>query len=102
MHPNVLPYVLLSSKLFHHDARCKSFNVDASSLNRPLGRVYRDACDEGFGMVSAKTGKIAVFVHIMSEKDHEGEPMVEIYRLVPEYAKSFPHLKDYTVNIFND
>ena len=39
-----------------------TFIAEASDLRDiHLGRVYDDACDEGFTIVSAKTGKGAVF-----------------------------------------
>ena len=39
-----------------------TFSAEASDLRGTrLGRVYDDACDEGFTIVSEKTGKSAVF-----------------------------------------
>ena len=39
-----------------------TFSAEASDLRGiRLGRVYDDACDEGFTIVSEKTGKSAVF-----------------------------------------
>ena len=39
-----------------------TFSAEASELQGfKLGRVYDDACDEGFSIVSERTGKSAVF-----------------------------------------
>jgi len=38
-----------------------------------LGRVYDDACDEGFTIVSKKTGKSAVFALETTIRDDSGE-----------------------------
>lgn len=52
----------VSTALFHYDAETKCFSVEDSELQGDgivelLGRLYDDACDEGFVLVSQRTGK---------------------------------------------
>jgi hypothetical protein len=56
-----------SNFLFSKD----TFIAEASDLQNKfaLGRVYDDACDEGFTIISAKTGKEAVFALAMVKSD---------------------------------
>jgi hypothetical protein len=60
------------------------------------GRVFDGAADEGFSIVSAKTGKIAVFAFYNHEKDGEGDLVSWIFRCV---TPGLTHLK---AVIFND
>jgi hypothetical protein len=75
-----------------------TFSAEASDfgLNFKLGRVYDDAYDEGFSVVSAKTGKIAVFALYNHEEDGEGDLVSWIFRCV---TPGLTHLK---AVIFND
>jgi hypothetical protein len=75
-----------------------TFVAEASDFGRklPLGRVYDDACDEGFSIVSAKTGKIAVFALYNHEEDKEGDLVSWIFKCV---TPGLTHLK---AVIFND
>jgi hypothetical protein len=75
-----------------------TFSAEASDFGRniSLGRVYDDACDEGFSIVSAKTGKIAVFALYNHEEDAEGDLVSWIFRCV---TPGLTHLK---AVIFND
>lgn len=56
------PMPIHSTKEFDWDKKTSTFTAEASELRWPigwptLGQVYDDACDEGFTLVSAKTGK---------------------------------------------
>jgi len=75
-----------------------TFSAEASDFGRrfELGRVYDDACDEGFSIVSAKTGKIAVFALYNREEDGEGDLVSWVFRCV---TPGLTHLK---AVIFND
>lgn len=74
------------------------FVTDASDLGDfDLGRVYDDACDEGFTIISAKTGKAAVFVEIESDYCAEDVDVVAFnFKCV---TPGLTHLK---AVIFND
>jgi len=54
------PSPISSSKFTYSEGK---FISEASDLGRQfmLGRVYDDACDEGFTIISEKTGNSAVF-----------------------------------------
>jgi hypothetical protein len=75
-----------------------TFSAEASDFGRAfkLDRVYDDACDEGFSIVSAKTGNIAVFALYNHEKDAEGDLVKWIFKCV---TPGLTHLK---AVIFND
>lgn len=88
----------VSSDCFTFFGADSSFITCFSDLgkNFSMGRVYDDACDRGFSMVSAKTGKYVVFVENDSEHDNEG------YLIALKCAcvtRGFEHL---TATIFND
>lgn len=61
------------------DSTRRAFIADASDL-KGLGRVYDDACDEGFTVVG-KTGREVVFVLDDEKRDDEGE--VHYWTFVP-------------------
>ena len=63
----------ISSNKFQYCSKSNSFIAEASELRGfKLGRVYDDACDEGFSIVSEKTGKSAVFA-LVAEIIHNEE-----------------------------
>ncbi len=69
---------------------------DLLSTPFTLGRVYDDACDEGFSIVSEKTGKSAVFRLIEMRRDSDGD--LQSW----EFVCVTPGLKNLTATIFND
>lgn len=75
-----------------------TFVAEASNFGRnfQLGRVYNDSYDEGFSIVSAKTGKIAVFALYNHEEDGEGDLIKWIFKCV---TPGLTHLK---AVIYND
>jgi hypothetical protein len=86
------------SSNFTFNKKTNTFSAEASDFGRTfeLDRVYDDACDEGFSIVSAKTGKIAVFALYNHEEDEEGDLISWIFRCV---TPGLTHLK---AVIFND
>jgi hypothetical protein len=94
------------STLFDHDKNRKEFVIEASTLTAGRSRhmfspLYDDACDEGFAIVSDKTGKEARFA-VSNVERREGD--ILSWTLVPtsETARQNPSLADYKVVIFND
>jgi hypothetical protein len=75
-----------------------TFIAEASDLGRSfsLGRVYDDACDEGFTIISKRTGKPAVFALYNHEEDGEGDLVSWIFKCVT------PGLKHLKAVIYND
>lgn len=85
----------ISSDLFCF--KNNTFIAEASDLqDTVLGQVYDDACDEGFTIISKKTGKPAVFAMNEIKRDREGD-------LVSwEFVCVTPGLKALKAVIFND
>jgi hypothetical protein len=85
----------ISSSKFHF--KKNTFTAEASELrDLKLGRVYDDACDMGFTIVSEKTGKGVVFVQTEDTVDREGD------LLSINFVSVTPGLTNLKVVIFND
>lgn len=93
----------IPSNLFNWDDEHKRFVTEASQLrgHNTKQRMYDDACDVGFPIVSTKTGAIMVFTY---SKDHwnNGDLEFETYVPTEETKRKFPHLAESDVIIFND
>jgi hypothetical protein len=65
----------ISSTYFTYAPETKTFATEASDLPRgfDINRVYDDAIDEGFTIVSKRTGKEVVFRKERLVKDTEGD-----------------------------
>lgn len=76
-----------------------TFTAESSELPRSfnLGRVYDDACDEGFTIVSERTGRSAVFALEKSIMDPSGEDV-----LGWEFVCVTPNLRNLKTVIYND
>jgi hypothetical protein len=87
----------ISSEHLEYSGKLASFLAEASDLGDKfkVGRVYDDACDEGFTIVSARTGKEAVFAldHL---EENEGDICAWHFVCVT------PNLKHLKAVIFND
>ena len=91
----------VSSKMFYWTGNQASQEI--SSLgNFRFERVYPDACDIGFRMVSERTGKEAVFV--VDHEDTDGEGDIQGWNLVPtrESVRRNPDCAGVRVLIIND
>lgn len=89
------------------DRRGGMFTAEASDLGTDfnLGRVYDDAADGGFAMVSVATGKVAVFVESDHVRDAEGELLYTDFVLTPRSARDLRldgRSSNVTVRLFND
>lgn len=75
-----------------------TFSAEASDFGRvlKLERVYDDAYDEGFSIISSKTGNVAVFALRDHEEDAEGDLVKWIFKCI---TPGLTHLK---AVIFND
>lgn len=95
-----------SSDLFHVHEQSLSVEISTLEANHNegevLGQVYDDACDEGFIIVSKKTGRDAVFAINETVKDSEGD--VRYWTMVPtrDTVRRLPQLKGWEVMVFND
>ena len=63
----------ISSKQFTYHKESGSFISEMAEVAPFMGQVLNDSCDEGFFMVSSKTGIVATFVLAKTNHDKEGE-----------------------------
>ena len=80
----------ISSKYFTYSAIHREFVIEASDLPRlldPVGRIYNDACDAGFIMVSERTGKEVIFTVSPCSTDREGDVTAWHFTAYPEFNK---------------
>lgn len=83
----------------------KMFVAEASTLQfdpEKMDRIYPDACDEGFHLVSEKTGKVLLFVYEQAEKDAEGDVQAFVFVPDPYAVRKNPALAGVTLHILND
>lgn len=75
------------------------FSAFASDFGRAnfTGQLYDDACDEGFGIMSEKTGKVVYFSLDHIERDSDGIKSWTFAAVVPE-SSEHRHLR---VVVFN-
>lgn len=66
-----------STKQFTYNKESKTFVCDMSELQHgginPLGQLYGDACDQGFVLVSEKTGSEVAFYLHHTEREADGD-----------------------------
>jgi hypothetical protein len=94
---------MFNSKLFSINPKTREFVADASDLgNFKLDRIYPDACDMGFEMVSHRTGQ-SVKWYLMTEMyNGDGDITAWSFNLTPESARKYPDLANWVVLVFND
>ncbi len=63
----------ISSKQFTYHKESGNFISEMAEVAPYLGQVLNDSCDEGFFMVSSKTGAVATFVLSKTNSNVEGE-----------------------------
>jgi hypothetical protein len=104
----------LSTRDFNWQKETRCFVTEASDLGIRTphdGRVYDDACDVGFILVSHKTGEAVLFVQ--DGVDHDGDDGIAgwRYKAVQQRGASTPagkwlpissYLTDVTALIIND
>lgn len=88
------PCPIISTRFSYKDF---VFSAEASDFNGlEMGRVYDDAIDIGFTIISAHTGQPAVFAEVEPERDAEGEIVAFWFDCVT------PHLRHLKACLFND
>lgn len=91
------------SSQFEYDHDTNTFTAWASELGSyTFKRLYGDACDYGFDIVSCKTGAVSTFY--VTEEDRDDDNDVTAWRMKPtaETIRKHPLLKDASVIVFND
>ena len=91
----------VSAGRFRYDAAAKTFTAERSDLGPDfrLGRVFDDACDAGFTLVSHRTGREVVMAADGCEFDDEGDLLSE--RFVSLGRNGHPDGR-YEAVLFND
>jgi hypothetical protein len=97
----VIAPIVTSTDKFSYFKKNKTFVAEASQFSLAQHEMffscaYNDACDVGFYMVSAKTGRKALFIFRETLRDRDGD----IVKWVWDAAD--PELEGVTVQIFND
>lgn len=95
---NMIGKVYDSSEFMWHKGS-KSFSAEASAIgNGFTGQLWNDSADQGFGMRSAKTGKVVLFTlqKIQREDGH-----IQYWKFVAYNPTRDPKLDGLTVTIFN-
>lgn len=92
-----------STRFFDYSAVTRTFTVEESTLRAngcdAPSRLYDDACDEGFTLVSAKTGTEVMYYHEDALRDADGDILYWTYVEVDALGK----INYYTrVIIYND
>lgn len=103
----IIQTVTHSSKLFATDAQSKTISAEASTLTAGLrdyplfGRVYDDACDEGFSILSERTGRVVTWALDHEERDGEGDTLY--WDLKPARIDELrAGLQGWRVRVYND
>ena len=98
----------IPSSYFHWNREGQTFSQEISSLNGFIlfQRIYDDAVDEGFSILSNHTGQIITFYHSKTDYDgNEGDDSDVAgwwFEVVPEHARKYPWLANIKVLIIND
>lgn len=91
----------VKSSMFSYNAQTKTFVGEMSNV-RSFHRVYADACDQGFIMVSATTGKECEFVVDDMSYDAEGDLLYYILKPTSASLSKLPQMRGFRVKLFND
>jgi hypothetical protein len=96
--------MLVNSSRFTYRKCDKQFISEISSLGKGfrMERVYPDACDVGFTMVSDKTGKQVVFVEEDEVRDVDNDILYWLFVPTENSIRQNPELVGVTVLLFND
>lgn len=97
MNTNRLPLPRRSTKEFTWCSRSRRFVAEISELHNAVlaSRVFNDACDEGFTLVSERTGEEMTMILESESRDNEGELLYWTFK--PERETAL-----FTVRVFND
>lgn len=100
--------IYIPSRLFQYNSATGVFTAEASELDHAsengewIGRIYPDAADAGFTMVSERTGERVVFVETEIDREDDGTIRSWDFVPTPESIRKFPHLRECKLIVFND
>jgi hypothetical protein len=92
-----------SSTMFTYSG--KTFVSEISTLQfdpNQMDQIYPDAADEGFTMVSDKTGQEVKFVYSHGEFDSDGDLTVMVFVVDPYAIRKNPRLEGVEAHLLND
>jgi hypothetical protein len=92
----------ISSSQFNYHPGENLLTADASDLGTIGGRVYDDACDVGFTVVSARTGAARIFVMAREAFDREGDLLYVDFEMIPESKTGDAVADALRVRLYND
>lgn len=95
LHPSI---IITNAKGMVYHPGSRSFSIEASMLGATKvepSRVYNDACDEGFTLVSHRTGDEVIVA--LDRVDYNGDDV-----LAWEYASIWPRGANIRLSVFND
>jgi hypothetical protein len=102
---NVIGSSVLSNR-FDYVSAWKTFIAEISELSHggvdPLGQLYNDSCDQGFVMISSKTGSEVEFYLHETQRDGEGEIGAWEFRATANAIHHNFNLQNVKVIILND
>ena len=94
------------SRCFDYISASKTFMAEISELSHggvdPLGQLYNDACDQGFVMISDKTGSEVEFYLHNIQRDAEGDIIAWDFRPSTNAIRHNSNLQNVKVIILND
>lgn len=85
-----------------HTISTEASDLQPLSAGSMFARIYDDACDVGFQIVSERTSQVATFYLTDTQRDAEGDIQMWALRPIPETERAMPQLKGSVINIFND
>lgn len=92
----------ISTRQFFFDKEDGMFTQEISSLGtlagNLMGQLWDDACDQGFVLVSHRTGEEIPFYLDVTERDREGD--IQCWNF--KSASKDPDMRYLTVSVFND
>lgn len=102
-----LPVTQVSSDCFSVNRKAKRLTAFASDLpcnKAPQDRLYSDACDTGFAVVSSKTRQVSrwYFSKHIFDGTVDNELLETKYEPTPETLRKMPQMKGWVLFIGND
>ena len=91
-----------STRMFSYDKENRTFVTEISTIRRngpAMGKLYDDAADEGFTLVSHKTGAEVMYYYVDAAVNDEGEVTEWIFKEAEVRGKENHNTQ---VTVFND
>lgn len=95
---------MISTKQFYWDKTNTIFSAEISDLHGQnlFNRVFADACDVGFSLLSAKTGNVSDWKLVDVTKNYDDEITDWVFYPTLETVRRFPTLSNAKLIVIND